>query len=824
MTSRSRKAIALVLCALFAVSALAAPTALAAPQVFSSATSTAPTAATSKPKRAPERKTAAAAPAASTATPTSDSEGSSSGVRGSSSNWLAENGLVSMLCKSPKAVLDEKLRINCQRSGLASMPSPTANLGFDVHVDTGITKPGAYFASTAHNIANMIWGIFVTVTAALFAALEWAFSLNLLDNSSLGSIAGQLREIERTWTEPMLRVAAGVAGAWIVYQGLMMRRARLVAGELVTSFFLVVCVMMIVANPIGTVGAVNKASNDLALYAISAVPSTTSSAASRTSRPQSAYGQQLNAMFNVVGTRSWALLEFGNVSWATNPKKFDSELQSVASKLAESWPKPVQQAVADADTNGELFLAFPPNTAERDGINDLDGKKTLLGALCDSDDIKKCKGKYKPLADQRTEAGTMDRWGQLALVTTGLIAVWVILGSLAIGLIGAAAASVFYLFLVVVTAPLAMLMVGDTQRRFRKHLVDLGGALFAKLIFAIALSLVMLVFQAIIALKLPFFPQWLLMVAAFGTLFKKRKELLAIAPTLFVPGRLGQRAISKSRQARRSSLQYLRNNVGRKDSDVSRLADVATRESKKRRKDAAKKKKEAVADARDATRVPTSTLAKVAADPAATVARTARARAIGRGAEAKQVLEHAKERHGRLAQQMHASSEKLKELQPGSRAHEKERRRRISLERRMQSADAARTTARQAINHGREVAGRPVDLPLDTARAQTFMRDQAAIPAPQRNYEKLAAMASVTPEAYRQLEPRQRNQLRSQINRELKTDWSTSTPAAPSAIGEFATQSTGGAPRKAATNWSLSRARVAGAKRERPAPRDRSRA
>lgn len=776
-------------------------------------------------KKAPTKKKTAAkkpsssAPASRPAPATSSTE-TESGIVGSDQNWLKKNGLVSPVCAKANVQASKVLRANCARSGMATVPTPTGNLGLDVKVDTGITKLGNFFAEAVQNTVSLAWVMMVNVTAAMFAALEWSFSLNLMDEATLGSVGRQLKAVEAAWTAPMVRMLMVMFGIWMIYNAAMRRQFRLALSELSSSLGLSLIVLMIIANPVGTVGTVSQTANNLSLYALNAIQSPTSVVAKSKKSYANSYSEALGGVFDSVIVRSWALLQFGDVYWATTPKELDSELKDTAVDLAADKSPSVQTAVKEAKTNAALFLAFPPNTAERDGINDIDGKKTLLRVLCDNSDATKCKGKYKAIANQRTAEGTDARVGQWLLVASGLICVWIVLGLLCVGLIGASIACVFYLLLIVVMAPAAWFNWGGAKRKYQLYLMEFGGALFAKLLYAVGLGVVILLFNVIVALQLSFFKQWILMIAAFIFLFRKRKELVGFAPNVLTPGKAGRRSMRTIRRQRNQMSRRIRDRaVETRDKRQQRLGRLTASAAEESRQQRTSRRQETGATSRSPRR---SGEFAVAENPAGAIVETARRRAIGMGHQANHDLRPLRERLGRLSLQEHSSAQKLKELTPGSPEHKKELRRQMSLQRRRQHVDGAVATAHRDRQRGHDVASRPVDQAAEAARASQIMKQQAALPVTQRNYRQLAAMAELTPEAYDQLDGRQRNHVRSLINQELRTQHSSTPVAGGAAAGEFAANSTSPAPAKRAprSGGDLQRERVSG-KRVRPVPRRR---
>ena len=98
----------------------------------------------------------------------------------------------------------------------------------------------------------------------------------------------------------------------------------------------------------------------------------------------------------------------------------------------------------EARSNGDEFLALPPNGPDRNSIND---SGSLLRALCRSSDATACTGPSAAEAEFRTNSGTWPRVGGLLLIVIGLLGMLLLLGYIGLRLLLAAILSVFYLLL-----------------------------------------------------------------------------------------------------------------------------------------------------------------------------------------------------------------------------------------------------------------------------------------------------------------------------------------------------------------------------------------
>ena len=104
---------------------------------------------------------------------------------------LVENGLGSPLCGVP-AELPAAGRRNCETSGFEAAGAPTGNYGLDVHIDTGLLGLTSQTLLQDYLI-EPVWMGLVWVVHALIVALEWCFTLDLLDSAVLGGLERSLR-------------------------------------------------------------------------------------------------------------------------------------------------------------------------------------------------------------------------------------------------------------------------------------------------------------------------------------------------------------------------------------------------------------------------------------------------------------------------------------------------------------------------------------------------------------------------------------------------------------------------------------------------------
>jgi hypothetical protein len=455
---------------------------------------------------------------------------------------LVGNGLGGALCRNRQLAdgLSAAARRNCQTAGVAAAGAPVGHYGFDVHIDTGAVglSSRALLSAVQTLLLTPLWTLLLWLTHAVLSLLEWAFAIDLLDRATMGGVARTLTSMRATVTEPWLVALLALAAIALLYHAIVRRRVADSVGEVAAMTAMILAGLWIVTNPAGTVGEINRALNQTGLSAVATV------SAADPGSGRAAFGDGLRAIFATAIQGPWCYLEFGNVDWCRDPRRLDQRLSDAAHALRARLvadarcdrgalaclqahePRHEAQLLADARTNGELFLAFPTNSAPRNAINDDD---SLYRTLCDNDDDNHCRGSTAAVAQWRNESGTWPRAGGLMLIVVGSVGMLALLLFIALRLLGAAILTVVYLLL----APLAALAptIGESGRAaFRGWAARLLGALVAKLIYALFLGVVLLTLSILDGLgSLGWWTQWLLIAAFWWIVFVQRHEVLAYA-------------------------------------------------------------------------------------------------------------------------------------------------------------------------------------------------------------------------------------------------------------------------------------------------------
>ncbi len=463
----------------------------------------------------------------------------------SSGDPLVENGLGSPLCGAP-AELPAAGRRNCETSGFEAAGAPTGNYGLDVHIDTGLLGLTSQTLLQDY-LVEPVWMGLVWVVHALIVALEWCFTLDLLDSSVLGGLERSLRATQSSFTGPWLVLALALASLAAAYNGLVRRRVAETLGQSALMLAMMAGGLWVIADPAGTVGALGRWVDEASAGTLGAVVQGSPAHASRT------LAQSMGGLFEAAIGSPWCYLEFGNVGWCEDPARLEPRLRAAGLALltrphiskcegSEREPEICEVLESEASrasvqphsrsatlmraarTNGEVFLALPANEAARNSIG-MTG--SLLRVLCGgSESATECRGPAAAEAEFRTQGATTPRIAGLLLIAIGAVGMIRLLGFIALHLLGAEILSLFYLLL----APAAVLApaLGDGGRAaFRTWATRLVGAVCSKLIFSFLLGVVLLMTRTLIGLEaLGWWTRWLLVAVLWWGAHRQRHQVL----------------------------------------------------------------------------------------------------------------------------------------------------------------------------------------------------------------------------------------------------------------------------------------------------------
>ena len=476
-------------------------------------------------------------------------EGASVSAASSAGDPLISNGLGSPMCRAGASAADlsKASESNCRTSGFEAAPAPSGNYAFDVHIDTGVTKWKNDAAATVQNLLQLGWTVLVAAVHGVIVMIEWCYTIDLLDSSAMSGVAKGLRETQAAFTQPWLVAVLAVASVLAAYHGLVRRRVAETVGQALMMLAMMVGGLWVIMDPAGTVGSLGQWANQAGLGALGAV------AGGTPDRPDRTLANSLGNIFSDAVGRPWCFLEFGNVGWCSDPARLDPRLRAAGLAIAGRERAQIgcrsivdapevscahpgsEQARAlslsgeelhEARTNGGLFLALPANQGMRNAIND---SRSLFNVLCGGSEVP-CKGSTAAQAEFRTEHGTEWRFMGLVFIWAGALGMLLLLGFIAMHLLGAAIASLLYLLL----TPAAVLApaLGDGGRAaFRGWAARLLGAVMSKLDLLVLLGVVLLMERVLTVdlTVLGWFTQWLLMSTMWWGVFSQRHQVLSFA-------------------------------------------------------------------------------------------------------------------------------------------------------------------------------------------------------------------------------------------------------------------------------------------------------
>lgn len=427
--------------------------------------------------------------------------------------------------------LREAERRNCRATGTPEGRYPTSNYGFDVHIDTGITKIAGNFRALLAQIANAIWIALLFVLNLIITLLGWAFELNPFGpGSAMRELSGALERFYRTFTRPWLvaaMVIVGAAGAW---RGLGRRDVAGALGGTILAVVLMVAALWVIHAPRQSVGKVAEISNQAAQSAIAAPRGSLRN-------PASSYAEATAEVWHAMTIPGFAALNFSDVDWALRAP--DSDVLAKADEtvcldyayLRSLPPERVRRLFTSSlgridcaeiaevapvpRTNAEVWLRSSPGSRARDALWDEFGDRHPHGSY---------------LAIQG-DAGAFTRLPLVAVIGLGLIGGIALLAWLAVRLLVQTAVA----FVLVLMTPLALFLpaFGEAGRRaFGFWAQTLAGALVAKLIYAAVLSVVLLATTVISGLVggdggVGTLMSFLVMAGLWWAVFLKREQLVA---------------------------------------------------------------------------------------------------------------------------------------------------------------------------------------------------------------------------------------------------------------------------------------------------------
>jgi hypothetical protein len=707
-----------------------------------------------------------------------------------------DNGLGSPLCREGAgAELSQTSARNCRSSGFEAARAPTGDYAFDVHINTGVTDLANYPAVMVQDITEWGWTVLVVAVHGVIVMLEWCYTIDLLDSSAMSGVTKGLRETQATFTRPWLVLALAAAAVLALYHGIVRRQVTETLGQALLMGVMMLGGLWVIVNPTGTVGALGGWANEASLGTLGAVTAGTPD------HPDRTLAESMQSVFSGAIDGPWCYLEFGNVRWCSEPARLDPRLRTVGLLIAAKERAAIGSQSAEelrgAQTNGELFLALPANEAARNAINPYGSLKPIGGlfnVLCGGSE-EPCRGPTAKQAAFRTQSGTLWRGGGLLLIWIGVLGTVLLLGYIALHLLGATIASLFFLLL----APAAVIApaLGDGGREaFRGWATRLLGAVCSKLTYSFLLGVVLLMQRILMSLNaFGWWAQWLLVTAMWWGAFLQRHQVLGFAHGAHRASHQQRSHRSLIRRARATlespqevvrGAQWVKGKLSKPPPSVAHRRKLAQAGSERAKGTAAEQVRRSLAREHD------EALALAQADPETQARLSAKSaqlkRVQGAHAVAKTAAEEAKSaRESALTDPKLFSP--LERDRAGARfgAEEKSQQRRAArltarmdrLRGEIAGEESSRSAARQTVELG-EKAKRGTGTVYTREQAEQsarFLDAQAALPAgrarggsgggEQRDYAAMAGLAGYGHREYEGLDARRRRAARLEIDREL---------------------------------------------------------
>jgi hypothetical protein len=458
-----------------------------------------------------------------TGTAVGGQEEASASAQPSGGDPLAGNGLDSPLCAdaAPDGLPSSAAR-NCRVSKFEGAQAPTGNYAFDVHINDGLAHLGNGMAVLFQDVSQYWWTALVAFVRGLIVILDWCFTIDLLSSHAMSGLARALRATQATFTQPWLVLALAIASVLASYHGLIRRRVAETLGEALLMGAMMAGGLWVIVNPSGTIGALGAWTNEASLGTLAAT------VAGSPDHPYRTLAESNREVFSAAIDDPWCYMEFGEVSWCSDPARLDRRLHTAALKIAgESEHAPGQSPglLRGARTNGELFLALPANEAARNSIND---GWSLLHVLCDGSE-EPCHGPTASEADFRNQSGTWPRVIGLGFISFGIVGMLLLLGFIALRLLHAAIASLIYL-LVTPAAVLAPALGEGGRAAFRAWATRLLGAVVSKLLFSFLLGTILMVQRVLLSVHLfGWLTQWLLVSSLWWIAYVHRHRIFELS-------------------------------------------------------------------------------------------------------------------------------------------------------------------------------------------------------------------------------------------------------------------------------------------------------
>ncbi|MCB1280056.1 MAG: hypothetical protein KDB18_00880 [Salinibacterium sp.] len=434
---------------------------------------------------------------------------------------------------------------------------PAGNYTLDQHFEavsaslTGGVDVSGVPPMIAYFLASIIWELTAFLARTLISLFTFAFSLDLLNGSKATGGAGALRPVSaaihtiyaEVFGRPWLVVAVTVVGLWAMWRALIQRRYAETAGTLAVSLIYLIVALAFVAQPAATVGSASSWTNQMS----GAFLSITSKGS--VSEGEGAKLSGADQLFKLLVHEPWVVLQFGGIehcvkdgtgsddhdpeSIPVRPLSKEAGKDSALSKALRRGNQ-VQAdgktCINNANKYSPHFLSFASGSDERDAeydaLNSGDTDKLPdADPSADRNDYKLGVAD-KPATDQMEEGGQYQRLLVAIVVFVGELGVFLLIGSLSVGVILAQ----ILLLLLLAFAPVVMVasvIPGRGHEFFRGWIIKIAGLLVRKAAYSLILAVLLAVNGALAAAtsQLGWLMSFGLQALFAWTVFLQRRQL-----------------------------------------------------------------------------------------------------------------------------------------------------------------------------------------------------------------------------------------------------------------------------------------------------------
>lgn len=458
-------------------------------------------------------------------------------------------------CQGPPGggTLTAAQQADCRVSGSVSERYPISSYGIDVQspnglgsigtnglasiATNGLGSIGSWIGYTFQSIGAVIWEVLLYALRGVLLLLQWAFALDLV-GKAMGGIRSALGILHNdVFGDAWLEAALSVLALWGMWNGLVRRRTIDTVAGLLTTVVMIVAALVLIAEPGSTVGTLSNYANQASLTTLSAV------SRGNVAHPATTFASSEGDLFTALVERPWCALEFGSVSycgesskggggttvadvWLSSPANSAArqQLYALATTGSPHGRVPAQATSTILDL-GQAATGNPGGAAQ--AVTQFlplslcpNGAAHCPAATVADTDIK---NHPRDVQMQGTGGNMFDRLTLLTMIVVGLSGAIAVLLYIGLKLLFAA----IKILLLILGAPVMLIIAafGESGRAtctaYGKSLL---GAALTKLVFAVALAIVLLTAGIINGLRLGWFSLWLLNgVFWWGVFFERRK-------------------------------------------------------------------------------------------------------------------------------------------------------------------------------------------------------------------------------------------------------------------------------------------------------------